>query len=89
MPRVAVANIAKGKDPDTDAFPSAEFPLDQVQGHKPYTMDVPDVIKETMTSTQYFEALRMAWDTFRNRLITIRINQGHDKQRKDPEEKKV
>jgi hypothetical protein len=89
VPAVVVANIAKGKDPETGTYPTAEFGLNLVGAHQPYTQVVPDVVPAGTDKDTYFIWLREAWDQHRNRLILIRAKAGHQKQTKPAEEKKV
>ena len=89
VPAVVVANIAKGKDQETGAYPTAEFGLNLLHAHKPYTQQVPEVVPAGTDKDTYFTWLREAWDQHRNRLILIRAKAGHEKQTKPAEEKKV
>ena len=89
VPAVVVANIAKGKDTDTQAYSTAEFGLNLLHAHEPYSQKVPDVVADGTDKDTYFAWLREAWDQHRNRLILTRAKAGHQKQTKDPEVKKV
>ena len=85
LPCVVVANIGKGKDPDSNTYPVAEFGLNLLTGHEKYSQKVPDCVPQPCDSTTYFGNLRQSWDSYRNN----RAQSGHEKQRKDPQVKKV
>ena len=89
IPQVVVANIAKGKDEELGCYPTAEFGLNLLHAHKPYSQQVPDVVPSGTDHNTYFTWLCQSWDSHRNRIIEVRAKAGHLKQTKPPEVKKV
>jgi len=92
MPAVVVANcFAKmeiGGTGDAE-WKTLEYPISQVVAHKPYTVEYPDLAGQYLAGQDWLHSLYGAWDSFRNNLIRARAESGHEKQRVEPEVKKV
>ena len=86
---VVVAKVTGGVDQETGVFGTYEFPLDKVLSHSAFTRGVPDGAGDNLSEDDYFKMLRQSWDSFRDRLIMVRAESGHEKQRVPSPVKKV